>query len=598
MCDRPRLATFADVLRWRATEQPRATAFSWLANDADNDGADVTLTYGELDRRARAVGALLLQEGPPGERALLLFAPGLDFVAALFGCLYAGWIAVPAYPPPLNQRLGRIQAVARDAQPAVALASSTLLDQVCARVSDDDRLAHLHWRTLEDAFASSDPGAVSKDAGAADDWRPPRLEPNDLAVLQYTSGSTAAPRGVMLTHANLLHNAAQIEQRFGIVNAADASRGVIWLPPYHDMGLVGGILEGVFGGFPIDLMAPVAFLQRPRRWLEAISRTRATISGGPNFAYDLCVERIPAVERAGLDLSSWRVAFNGSEPVREATLRRFAAAFGPCGFRTEAFYPCYGLAEATLMVAGGCASAPPIVLTQGGDPALVGCGHSIDGQQLLIVEPSTGRVCEPGQVGEVWVTGPSVAAGYWRQPGLTEEGFGGTPSAGAELGHRGDGDTSQRRYLRTGDLGFMRDRELFITGRLKAVLIMGGRNIQAEDVEATLAEGVAGARSGGLVALSVDTGGQERLVIVQEVSRTRHSEAELETLARSIRARVAAAHQLSVWAVALVRPGGVPRTSSGKVQRGACHTAFLNDQLQTVYEWRATQDRPDQAVSA
>jgi acyl-CoA synthetase (AMP-forming)/AMP-acid ligase II len=587
MRNRTALATFADLLRWRAAEQPLATAFTWPANGSDDV---ISTSYGELDDRARAVGALLQQEGPAGERALLLFAPGMDFVAALFGCFYAGWIAVPAYPPPLNQHLGRIQSVVRDAEPRVALTSATLLAQVQARIGAEQPLDDLRWRTIDDA--------VSAAAAGSADWRPPRAGAEHLAVLQYTSGSTAAPRGVMLTHANLLHNTAQIAKRFGILNGAieerfgianaNQSRGVIWLPPYHDMGLVGGILEGVFAGFPISLMPPVAFLQRPRRWLEAITRTRATISGGPNFAYDVCVERIPVVERADLDLSSWQVAFNGSEPVRETTLRRFADAFGPFGFRPTAFYPCYGLAEATLMVAGGVSSAEPVVMNQETGRTIVGCGQTIDDQHLLIVDPSTGKPCVAGEVGEVWVTGPSVAAGYWNQPILTEEVFGAQLSISAQTRGGCEPARSETRYLRTGDLGFLVDGELFITGRLKSILIFGGRKIQAEDIEATLARCQAAVRPGGLVALSVvDTCGEERLVIVQDVNSKRQSAAELEAVARSIRARVADAHQLPVWAVVFTSPGGVPRTSSGKVQRGVCRDAFLNHQLQTVYEWRA-----------
>jgi acyl-CoA synthetase (AMP-forming)/AMP-acid ligase II len=632
-------ATFADVLAWRAAQRPDATAFTWLgtgSHGSNSHGAsdgDVTLTYAELDGRAWAIAELLMQEGPAGERALLLFAPGLDFIAALFGCFYAGWIAVPAYPPPLNQRLGRIQAVARDAQPLLALTSEALLSQVTARIGSEPDLQHLGWRSIDHTRASSQRHA-SLDSASRD--RHPSVTPAsfnrhasvtrpkasverhasvtaasferqggpaDVAVLQYTSGSTAAPRGVMLTHANLLHNTAQIAKRFGILPAQSQpraesapgypSRGVIWLPPYHDMGLVGGILEGVFGGFPISLMAPVAFLQRPRRWLEAISRTHATISGGPNFAYDLCVDRIPASERAGLDLSSWQVAFNGSEPVRESTLRRFTEAFGGVGFCPTAFYPCYGLAEATLMVAGGSATAEPVVVNPEGDRTVVGCGQAIDDQQVLIVDPSTRTPCDTGQVGEIWVTGPSVAAGYWNQPELTEEVF------DAQLRDPSP-NAAQTRYLRTGDLGFVVGGELFISGRLKAVLILGGRKIQAEDIEATLALAQAQTtlRPAGVVAMGVEADNSERLVIIQELSTKHLSQAELEETAKSIRARVAEAHQLPVWAVVLTRAGGVPRTSSGKVQRATCREAFLNHQLQPLYEWRATPEKANRRNGA
>jgi acyl-CoA synthetase (AMP-forming)/AMP-acid ligase II len=375
-------------------------------------------------------------------------------------------------------------------------------------------------------------------------------------VLQYTSGSTSTPRGVMLSHANLLHNTAQIQRRF---EAGPTSRGVIWLPPYHDMGLVGGILEGVYAGFPIALMAPVAFLQRPRRWLEAITRTAGTISGGPNFAYDLCVDRIPESDRVGLDLSSWRVAFNGSEPVRAETLHRFSDAFGPYGFNRSAFYPCYGLAEATLMVSGGAASKPPVVLTVEDGRSIVGVGTAIDDQRIAVVD------------GEVWVAGPSVAAGYWNQPSLSESTF------GARL------PTGQGPFLRTGDLGFVRDGELFITGRLKATLIVGGRKIQAEDIEACLSADQTTALPASVVALSLEIDGKERLCVIQEVKPA----ADLPAIANSIRARVAAAHQLPVGSVILVRHGAVPRTSSGKVRRAECRAALLTGQLEKVYEWRA-----------
>ena len=545
--------TWLDVLHSRADFQPDRTAFTWLATDTDHDAS---ITYAELDRRARSIGGLLQSTGPPGERALLLLPPGLDFVAALFGCFYAGWIAVPAYPPPLNQRLERIRSVASDAQPRAALTSLAMLGRIEPRLADEPDLGRLRWLAIDAATVPPD------------GWRMPDASSDDVAVLQYTSGSTAAPRGVMLSHTNLLHNAAQIQQRF---EASPASRGLIWLPPYHDMGLIGGILEGVWAGFPTALMAPVAFLQRPRRWLEAITRTQATISGGPNFAYDLCVDRIPQPERKGLDLSSWRVAFNGSEPVRPTTLRRFAEAFGPYGFQETAFYPCYGLAEATLMVSGGRVNTPPIVHDLEDGRHVVGCGQSIDDQTLLIVDPVSFAPRAPGEVGEVWLAGPSVAAGYWQQPLLSEDVF------GARLA---DGSGP---YLRTGDLGFIDDTELFITGRLKAVLILGGRKIHAEDIEGSLSDRQPGTRPGGVVALSIEAGGQERLVVIQEVRLA----ADLDATARSIRARIAEAHQLPVWSVVLTRPGAIPRTSSGKVQRSASHALFVTHQFDTVYEWQA-----------
>jgi acyl-CoA synthetase (AMP-forming)/AMP-acid ligase II len=550
-------ATWVDVLHARAATQPDKTAFTWLGADA---ARDVSLTYAELDSRARAIGALLQHTGPPGERALLLVPPGLDFIAALFGCFYAGWIAVPAYPPQLNQRLERIRSVASDARPRVALAPRATLGRIGARLAEAPDLRSLRWL------------AVENETARPDDWSAPGARAEDLAVLQYTSGSMAAPRGVMLSHANLLHNAAQIQQRFEI---GPDSRGVIWLPPYHDMGLVGGVLEGIWADFPTALMAPVTFLQRPRRWLEAITRTAGTISGGPNFAYDLCVDRIPASEREGLDLSTWTVAFNGSEPVRETTLHRFAEAFGPCGFRETAFYPCYGLAEATLIVSGGWVESPPVVMELEDGRNVVGCGQSIDDQTVLIVDPVSCTPCPQGEVGEVWVAGPSVAAGYWRQPSLTEDVFAARLADGSGC------------FLRTGDVGFLGQpgpqSELFITGRLKAVLILGGRKLHAEDIEATLAQNNPAAGPGAVAALSVDVEGEERLVVIQEVRLPTN----LEATAKSIRAHIAEAHQVPVWAVLLARHGSIPRTSSGKIQRAASHALFAAHQLDCVYEWQA-----------
>lgn len=553
-----RAATLVALLAERAETEGGREAFTFLPRGDADDPAALTVTYADLDRRARRVAVRLQQAGPAGERALLLYPPSLEFVVALFGCLYAGWIAVPAYPPTLSQRLDRVRVIAQDAQARLALTTTPLATRLAARLADEPALRGLRWLATDTPEAAAPP------------WREPRLRPDSLAVLQYTSGSLARPRGVMLSHANLLHNTAQIERRFEIT---PDSRGLTWLPPYHDMGLIGGILQGVASGFPITLMPPVAFLQRPRRWLEAISSTRATVSGGPNFAYDLCLRRIPPEQRAGLNLSTWEVAFSGAEPVRADTLGRFVRAFEPCGFRPSAFYPCYGLAEATLMTTGGDRASPPVIATRD-ERRLVGCGRSIDDQRLVVVDPETCQSCPDGAIGEVWMAGPSVAQGYWGQPELTEQTF------GAHLAGTGEGP-----FLRTGDLGFLRpDGELFVTGRLKALIAVGGRKVHAEDLEATLAQAHPAARFEAAVALGIaGPDGDERLVVVQEVDP--RAGLDPADLARSIRLFLADAHQVTVSAVVLVRPGGIPRASSGKVQRTACREAYLAGHLEPFWEW-------------
>ena len=550
------LATLVDVLRWRSAKAPDQRAFSFLSDRGPND---VALTYAQLDVRARSVATLLQANGSIGDRALLVYLPGMDFVAALFGCLYAGWIAVPVAVPTPRQGYARLVGITRDARPRVAISTDAMLRRLRPMLTAEPDLEAVAWLAT-DAM----PNAV------ADASQEPHAQADDLAILQYTSGSTAAPRGVMLSHANLMHNTRQIERRFEI---GPDSNGVIWLPPFHDMGLIGGILQGVQGGFPIELLPPVAFLRRPARWLEAITRHRATISGGPNFAYDMCVERIAPQERVGLDLSTWNVAFNGAEPVRAATLERFADAFAECGFRKAAFYPCYGLAEATLMVSGGTRSEVPRTAESQDGTRLVSCGRVIDDQELLIVDPTTRTVCRAEEVGEIWIRGPSVARGYWDQADLTRRTF------GAYLG-----DTLAGPYLRTGDLGFVRAGEVYITGRLKTLLIVGGRNLHAEDIEHTVANSHTAGWPGGIAALSVDEAGRERLVILQEVAQ--RSAGDLDAIVRAIRLRVAEQHQVPVSTVVLMRPGTIPRTSSGKVRRHVCREAFLRGSLEALLEWR------------
>jgi len=571
-------SNLVEMLRHRVRYQGEDTAFVYLL---DGEDERVEMSYQELDRQARAIGAWLESHGLAGERALLLYPAGLDFVAAFFGCLYAGVVAVPVYPPRRNRSLDRIQAIAADAEAKVALTTDVVLQRVEPLIEETPVLKQLAWL----ATCHVQPGVEEQ-------WEMPDVHGDTTAFLQFTSGSTGTPKGVVLDHANLMHNSALIAWAFEL---SRSTMGVFWLPSYHDMGLIGGILLPLYVGRPNILMSPMAFLQKPFRWLSAISRFGGTISGGPNFAYDLCVRRITPEQRKTLDLSSWQVAFNGAEPVREETLNRFAETFAPCGFRREAFFPCYGMAEATLLVSGGYASNPPVIRTfetsaleedqvADGEPGdegvrgLVGCGSTIPDQKIVIADPKNMKRCDDEQVGEIWVRGPSVAQGYWRQPELTDEVF-----------HARLQDTGEGPFLRTGDLGFIRDGELFVTGRLKDLIIIHGRNYYPQDVELTVEQAHRRLRSGGCAAFSVETDDREQLVVVQEVERRKKG--GMESVYEAIRRDVAAEHDLVVNAIVLVKAGSIPKTSSGKIQRHACHKAYVDGTLAIIARWPATAAR-------
>jgi len=470
--------TLLDLLSERARGRPGFPIFTFLDDDPRDARA---IDYAELDARARRVAAALQAVADPGERVILLYPPGLDYIAAFFGCLYAAMVAVPAYPPEparLERTLSRLRAIARDARARVVVTASWIAAMKDLVFAQAPELGELRWIATD-----------ALDAAAADAWRRPDVGADTLAFLQYTSGSTGTPRGVMLSHRNLLHNLGLSAHAFQL---RPDSIGVFWLPPYHDMGLIGGILGPLYTGFAAALMSPLTFLRRPVRWLEAISRLRATVSGGPNFAYDLCARKITRDEARTLDLGSWTLAFSGAEPIRPATLDRFAQAFGPCGFRRERFYPCYGLAEGTLIVSGGVPDEPPriervdaralarhrVAPARPGEPAaraVVGCGRSLLDQELAIVDPRTRRACPEAAVGEIWVKGPSVALGYWHRPEDTAQVFGATRA-----------DTGDGPFLRTGDLGFVLDGELFVTGRCKDLVIVRGRNHYPQDLEQTI----------------------------------------------------------------------------------------------------------------
>lgn len=567
-------SSIVDILRRRATRQKGQQAYTFLA---DREGEEESITYGELDRRARAIGGWLQSSGAAGERVLLLLPPGLECIAAFFGCLYAAAVAVPAYAPRLNETWSRLRSIIGDAQPTFGITTSTILSRLETMKATGGDLAALRWLSVD---------WLEKDA--CGEWREPDVCRDTLAFIQYTSGSTGEPKGVMVSHGNLLENSAIIHERF---EHTTESRGVIWLPPYHDMGLIGGVLQPLYGGFPVTLMSPTTFLLRPVRWLQVISQTRASTSGGPNFAYDLCARKISPEQRGALDLSCWRVAFNGSEPVRLDTIERFASVFASAGFRREAFFPCYGLAEATLFVTGGPKSSGPVhckiqnaavqqnrAVLDDNDPfghTLVACGERPRNVKVVIVHPDSWTRCSPHEIGEIWVSGLSVATGYWRRPQETESAF------RAHLADSGEGP-----FLRTGDLGFFLRGQLFVAGRLKDLIIVGGRNHYPQDIEATVERAHSVLRLGRSAAFSLDLEGEERLIIVAEVDhrhgrRGQNSVVATEKLVRAIRTAVAEQHGLHVHRVFLLKRGSIPMTTSGKIQRNICRSWVLTREGQS-----------------
>lgn len=568
-----RAASLAEVFRLRARNEGRRLAYAFLA-DGEREAA--RFTYGELDRAARAIAAALQRATEPGERALLVFPQGLDFIAAFVGCLYAGVIAVPAHPPQperLARTLPRLQAIARDAGPAVVLSSGMLARTAPALLAGVPELAGVPVIAI-DAIDLTDARA----------WREPALCVDTLAFLQYTSGSTAAPRGVMVSHGNLLYNLARIRA----AEDSDASSvGVSWLPSSHDMGLIEGMLTPAFGAYPAYLMPPAAFLQRPLCWLAAISRYRGTTSGGPNFAYDLCRRRVTPEERQGLDLRSWRVAYSGAEPVRAQTLEGFAETFSECGFDTRALRPVYGLAEATLLVTASDRQAPVPMIKDFNTAALerdevlaavgagaarfISCGTPVPGTEVVIADPKTCR-CKPGgEVGEIWVSGGGVARGYWNRSEETERVF---------LAQLADGGGP---FLRTGDLGFVAGGELYVTGRLKDLIIVRGRKLYPQDLELTAERCHPALRPGCVAAFATAGAEAEGIALLAEVDAVDGE--HLNRIIGDLRQAVAEQHEVQLAAVALLPRGMLPKTSSGKLMRHACRNALLDGSLEVLVQW-------------
>jgi acyl-CoA synthetase (AMP-forming)/AMP-acid ligase II/acyl carrier protein len=567
------LASLAELVERQARQTPEGIAFRF----EDDAGKCETWTYAVLSERSRTLGGWLAKRVAVGDRVLLVYPPGLEFVAAFLGCIYAGVLPVPATYPKPRRPMPRLDSITADCSPSLVLTETSILGALCLE-QQSPAISALAWEATD---------LIPTVANAQ--FEPIKRSVDDIAFLQYTSGSTSEPRGVMVTHGNLLHNLAAISQGFGI-EPNSTQNAVFWLPAYHDMGLIGGILTPLFVGGTSTLIAPATFLRRPQRWLELMSIYQATISGAPNFGYELVTRKMSAPERSALDLSHWRVAFCGAEPINPNMLVEFAEAFACAGFRPSAFFPCYGLAESTLLVTGGQRPNGPQVLhvdhealrkdqiaaitdRNGTTAALVGCGRECGDLQVQIVDPLNHSACGPDHVGEIWVSGDSVARGYWNKDAENAEIF------RARIVGNG---AAQVEYLRTGDLGFRHDGELFVTGRLKDMIIVRGRNHYPQDLERTALAAHEAVDMG--AAFSIEVDGHEELVLVHQWRRECR-DADHNQIIHAIRTAIVAEHEIDPHAIVLIRPASLPITSSGKVQRSRCREMYQNGELAVSTAW-------------
>lgn len=568
-------ATWVELLRSRALAEPNALAFGFMLNGHD---VEINYSYEDLDAAARKIGSALLQAGKFGERAVLLYQPGPDYICALMGCLYAGVVAVPVYAPRVNGSYEGVMQIAASAGAVLLLSTAKIL----ATLNPDD------WAGLNKSgltWLATDTLPVE----LGDQWQMPNIGIDTLAILQFTSGSTGRPKGVKLGHRHLLTNSRMIARA---MQCNRESVGVIWLPPYHDMGLIGGLLQPIYSGFPVHIMSPTTFVQRPLRWLEAITKYRGTISAAPNFAYELCAKRVRPEQLESLDLSSWQVAGNGAEPIRADTLRQFSKVFAPAGFNERAFFPCYGMAETTLYVTGSPHFSGVRTLQASRDALTVGAVVPVDARSdqielvssgavdpevaVCIVNHRTGLPCAPGFVGEIWVSGQTVAEGYWGHPEDTAQTF------HARIPGR-DGT-----WLRTGDLGSVVENELYVTGRIKDLIIIRGQNHYPHDIEATVSAVHPTLRAYGTAAFSVHGDEGEQLVVVQEIDRNAVVDNDYSELEAEIRHAIANKHQIQVSRIAIVKAGSIPKTSSGKTQRLLCRQLLLAGDIVPLNEASAS----------
>jgi acyl-CoA synthetase (AMP-forming)/AMP-acid ligase II len=575
-------ATLVELLRQRALQEPDKLAYTFLI-DGKVEGPK--LTYAELDRLARAIGALLQQHVAQGERALLLYPQGLEVMAAFLGCLYAGTIAIPVPPPEANRlkrNLPRLVAIAKDAQASFVLTTGSILALLDEFREEIPEFGAMRWIDTEQVNLQ-----------LAEEWKDPEVTGEALAYLQYTSGSTSTPKGVTISHYNILFHCGNLQKACGYDSE---SVTITWMPYFHDYGLVEGLTVPLYNGHPCYVMSPFAFIKRPFHWLNALSRYKGTHSQAPNFAYDQCVRRVTPEQLAQLDLSSWQAAGNAAEPINPKVMEAFCEKFAPAGFKWSSFAPAYGLAEATLLVSTTPKGEEPVFLkvdaaaleqnrvvpTTKDDEmvrTLPGCGRLVCDTKVVIANPETMTECAPDQVGEIWVSDPSVAGGYWNR---TEE------SNNTFRAYLADGRQDAcptGPFLRTGDLGFIHEGQLYIGGRIKDLIIIRGTNHYPQDIEWTVQQVHPALRPDYGAAFSVEINGEERLVVVQEVERQQQQNLDCDEVIASIRQAIAEQHELQVYGVVLAKPGNILKTSSGKIQRRACKASWLSGELEVLADW-------------
>jgi acyl-CoA synthetase (AMP-forming)/AMP-acid ligase II/cytochrome P450/acyl carrier protein len=570
----PPFALLRDILVAHASDKPDATAYTFLKNDEE----EKSLSYRNLDLSASCIAAELLKYGNSVGNVLLLFPQGLEFIQAFLGCALAGFPAVPLSIPRAKQSLTGLERVAIDSNARIVLCTQAISEAIMSRTPEDSPLRRLTWIAVDQLRDSNHPGVVGL----------PR-NPSDPVLLQYTSGSTGNPKGVVVSNESLLHNISTIYRLYAF---NDDSKIVSWLPQFHDMGLIGSILQSLYAGFPCILLSPTAFIQKPYRWLKAISDYRGTGGGAPNFAYDLCVSRITEEEAGTLDLSSWQVAWTGAETIRSSTLSAFADRFGSHGFNRKAFAPCYGLAEGTLMVTGTGPYSEKIIsvklpsllngetvelLTTTSDDAvdLVSCGKSFSDQIVQIVDTNKMEAMPDLKIGEIMVKGSSVTCGYWQNPQATHSAYGQTID-------------KEPGFLRTGDLGFLYKGELFVVGRVKETLKINGRSLYAQDLEYTAIQSHPDLKANGGASFSVKSNEDERLILVCELRRDRIKYFDGEEIRKAVSTALSNEYEVTLHDIVLIKPATLPMTTSGKIQRLRCRELYLTHSLDLLYSSLST----------